>query len=229
MLELTIDGQISGLAIALVEARGLRIGESPAALKDYCAEVARRVASAGLAGGEGRRSAVRELLRRGGFKPAGRSKPAQEYLLRSVTEQGHLPSIFNAVDLINAVSLDCGLPISLLSAERLGEHVTVRHGRPGERYVFNRAGQELDLAGLICICRGVGDQSTAMGSPIKDSLHAKISENDCHVLACIYVPADATSADEVETWVSKLVEGFECWCDAQALETRLLGLPSSGF
>ena len=33
------------------------------------------------------RAAVRDLLRHGGFKPTGRSKPASEYLIK-VTEQG---------------------------------------------------------------------------------------------------------------------------------------------
>ena len=33
------------------------------------------------------RSAVRDLLRHGGFKPTGRSKPASEYLLRAAREE----------------------------------------------------------------------------------------------------------------------------------------------
>src|SRR5580658_9891691 len=57
------------------------------------------------------RQAVRQLLRHGGFKPTGRSKPASEYLLKAVRE-GLLSSINLAVDACNAASLHSGLPIS---------------------------------------------------------------------------------------------------------------------
>src|SRR5881394_2170050 len=57
------------------------------------------------------REAVRSLLRHGGFKPTGRSKPASEYLLKAVRE-GLLSSINLAVDACNVVSLHSGLPIS---------------------------------------------------------------------------------------------------------------------
>src|SRR4051812_32529572 len=43
------------------------------------------------------RSAVRDLLRHGGYKPTGRGKPASEYLVRAATE-GQLSSINLAVD-----------------------------------------------------------------------------------------------------------------------------------
>src|SRR5881392_2583557 len=58
------------------------------------------------------RTAVRDLLRKGGFKPTGRSKPASEYLLRAVGD-GTLSSINLAVDVCNVVSLHSGLPIDL--------------------------------------------------------------------------------------------------------------------
>ena len=58
------------------------------------------------------REAVRLLLRHGGFKPAGRGKPASEYLLRG--RGGTLASINAAVDVCNIVSLHSGLPISVV-------------------------------------------------------------------------------------------------------------------
>src|SRR5262249_46884298 len=63
------------------------------------------------------RELVRELLRHGGFKPAGRSKPASEYLIRAATE-GKLASINMAVDVCNIVSLHSGLPISVVDLDR---------------------------------------------------------------------------------------------------------------
>src|SRR5271169_2299964 len=58
------------------------------------------------------REQVRALLRHGGFKPTGRSKPASEYLLKAVAEGG-LSTINLAVDACNVVSLHSGLPISV--------------------------------------------------------------------------------------------------------------------
>ena len=59
------------------------------------------------------RSAVRDLLRHGGFKPTGRSKPASEYLIKA-SERGLLSSVNVAVDACNVVSLHSGLPISVV-------------------------------------------------------------------------------------------------------------------
>src|SRR5512141_2868067 len=63
------------------------------------------------------RAEVRTLLRQGGFKPAGRSKPASEYLY-AVQQEGKFPTINAAVDACNVVSLHSGLPISLVDLER---------------------------------------------------------------------------------------------------------------
>ena len=62
------------------------------------------------------RRAVRDLLRHGGFKPTGRSKPASEYLIKSAS-QGTLSSINVAVDACNVVSLHSGLPISVVDLD----------------------------------------------------------------------------------------------------------------
>src|SRR5580692_4392291 len=75
-------------------------------------------AAAPLQSDEAVREAVRALLRHGGFKPTGRSKPASEYLLKAVRE-GILSSINLAVDACNVVSLHSGLPISVVDEDRL--------------------------------------------------------------------------------------------------------------
>ena len=74
-------------------------------------------ASAPLQSNDDVRHAVRHLLRHGGFKPTGRSKPASEYLIKSAGE-GTLSSINGAVDACNAVSLHSGLPISVVDLDR---------------------------------------------------------------------------------------------------------------
>src|SRR5262245_25979703 len=74
-------------------------------------------AAAPLSADDTVRQAVRDLLRHGGFKPTGRSKPASEYLLRAAAD-GQLSGINLAVDACNAVSLHSGVPISVIDLDR---------------------------------------------------------------------------------------------------------------
>ena len=222
MTTLTIAEQIPGLRVGWVAAENAVIRPAGADLRQACEAAAEAARASGLAGGEPRRQAIRDLLRSGGFKPSGRSKPAQEYLLRTVLETGALPAISNAVDLINLVSLRSGLPISLVSLDRVGPHLELRFGRPGERYVFNHAGQELMLDGLLCLCAARGGQSTPVGTPVKDSMAAKVDETDRELLACFYASEAAATCAELQDWAGELAAGFRQFCQATAVTTGLL-------
>ena len=222
-VHVTIDPTLKYLVLAVVEATEVRIAESSEELRAYCQDVVRRMLADGLRGGRSGARAVRQLLREGGYKPSGRSKPAQEYLLRTVSDEGSLPAISNAVDLINAVSLDSGLPISLVAIERTGPQLSIRCGRKGERYTFNRAGQELDLSGLLCVCAGELESSTPVGTPVKDSLMAKVTDQDRHVAACIYASAAAVAAGELQQWADTLGDRFRQWCGATHHRSWLIG------
>jgi DNA/RNA-binding domain of Phe-tRNA-synthetase-like protein len=217
MIEVEIAGDITDLLAGLVSATGMAIGPSNSELRAACADVVERVLQQGPAGGDDRREAVRRMLRGRGFKPAGRNKPAQEYLLRTVTESRELPLILNAVDWLNAVSLQSGLPISLLSASRCRGRIHIRCGTEGERFVFNRTGQELDLTGLICIY-SEGQDSVPLGTPIKDSMQGKIGVDDRDVLAVIYAPRSAVTSDELGGWCTQLAQGFQQFCGAESCE-----------
>ena len=78
---------------------------------------------------------IRALLPRGGFKPAGRNKPASEYLAQAARE-ARFPRINNCVYINNLLSLESGLPISLLDLAALPDsphaavrvHHVLRHG-----------------------------------------------------------------------------------------------------
>jgi DNA/RNA-binding domain of Phe-tRNA-synthetase-like protein len=222
MFQLRIPDDIPQLLVAVVEAEDVVIQAASDELRRVCEDAVRRVLTGGMAGGEPRRRAVRDLLRSGGFKPSGRSKPAQEYLLRTVQEAGVLPAISNAVDLINLLSLQSGLPISLVSLDRVGPQLAIRFGRPGERFVFNRAGQELSLDGLLCLCAEREGVSEPVGTPVKDSLQAKVDETDRHVVACIYASRTAVPRDELGSWSEQLAAGFARHCAAAALRTLVL-------
>lgn len=222
MVNVKIEDDIPDLVVALIEAADVSIADSPDELRKRCDDVCRTVAEQGLPGGNERRTAIRDLLRSGGFKPAGRNKPAQEYLLRTVKDGGALPAISNAVDLINMISLRGGLPISLVSLHRVGTTLTLRFGRPDEAYVFNQTGQELALNGLICLCSNADGQTEPVGTPVKDSMKAKVDVTDHHLLACIYGSQKAIPSDELRLWAEQLGEGFTQYCGATGYRLTLL-------
>src|SRR5437870_7690301 len=127
------------------------------------------------------REAVRALLRHGGFRPTGRSKPASEYLIKAVRE-GLLSSINVAVDACNVVSLHSGLPISVIALDRAREPFRVGVAPAGASYVFNASGQSIDLGGLLCLFDADGPCSNA----VKDAQHTKTSPETQRTLSLIW-------------------------------------------
>lgn len=127
------------------------------------------------------RQAVRDLLRHGGFKPSGRSKPAWEFLDKACAD-GRLGSINLAVDFCNAFSLHAGIPISVLDFERMVAPLRLAVAQPEESYVFNASGQVLELAGLLTLY----DANGPCGSPVKDSQRTKTHEGTTRTLTVIW-------------------------------------------
>jgi DNA/RNA-binding domain of Phe-tRNA-synthetase-like protein len=152
-------------------------------------------------GAEEVRGAIRDLLRHGGYKPTGRGKPASEYLVRASAE-GKLGPINPAVDVGNAVSLHSGLPISVVDVDRLRAPVRVDVAPPGTRYVFNAAGQEIDLQGLLCLFDAEGPCANA----VKDSERTKTSDTTTTTLTLIWgATAAANRVDEAVGWAWELL------------------------
>lgn len=202
--------ELTGLILGVVEFAEVHVQPSSPELRTWSDEVARRAAAeVDLLENEELRQQVRQMLRHGKFKASGRSKPAQEYLLRCATQDGSLPNINAPVDILNTVSLDCGLPISLLSIRKSSEQLQVRRGREGESYVFNAAGQQLDVADLVVICDLKEMPDRPIGSPIKDSMVGKIEVTDDHQIAIIYAPLKAS--DRVSRAMEMLIDRFRTY------------------
>ena len=127
------------------------------------------------------RAAVRDLLRHGGFKPTGRSKPSSEYLLRERAE-GRLGPINPVVDACNVVSLWSGLPISVIDADLVTLPLSVGIAPAGTKYVFNRSGQELDLGGLVCL----GDAQGPCANAVKDSQRTKTHDGTRRTVSLLW-------------------------------------------
>ncbi len=127
------------------------------------------------------KKAVRDLLRHGGFKPAGRSKPCSEYI-RAATGKGYFPFINVAVDATNLAALHGCLPVSTVDPDRLELPLRVGIAEPGARYVFNPSGQEIDLSGLLCLF----DASGPCANSVKDSMRAKTVEASQRTLTLVW-------------------------------------------
>jgi DNA/RNA-binding domain of Phe-tRNA-synthetase-like protein len=137
--------------------------------------------AAPLASDDTVRGAVRDVLRRFGYKPTGRGKPASEYLVRAVGE-GTLGAINLAVDVANAVSLHSGLPISVVDLDRVRAPLGVAVAPEGAGYVFNAAGQVIDVAGLPCLCDGDGPCANA----VKDAQRSKTDGGTRNTLTLVW-------------------------------------------
>lgn len=227
MVHVLLADEIPDLAIALVEVVGARVEPASEELQQYCLKAATDIAQYGWPNAETRTAEIRALLRSGGFKPSGRNKPAQEYLLRTVTQDQKMPTICNAVDALNAISLQSGIPISLAALDRVGLHLAIRFGTSGERYVFNAGGQELDLEGLLCLCIDQGTETIPVASPVKDSMTAKLIPTDRHWLACFYASRKAISSHELHRWALQLGHLMVHHCGAERFDVHLL--PSEGW
>jgi DNA/RNA-binding domain of Phe-tRNA-synthetase-like protein len=127
------------------------------------------------------RLAVRELLRHGGFKPAGRGKPCAEYI-RAAAEKGVFPQINAAVDATNVACLHGGLPVSTVDVARLALPLRIGIAPAGASYVFNASGQEIALGGLLCLLDADGPCSNA----VKDAQRAKTTPETRRTLTVVW-------------------------------------------
>jgi DNA/RNA-binding domain of Phe-tRNA-synthetase-like protein len=151
------------------------------------------------------RTLVRDLLRHGGFKPAGRSKPASEYLVAAFAED-RFPRINALVDTCNVVSLHTGLPISLVDLDKLEGALAIRVAPPGTSYVFNPAGQVIDVSGLLCLY----DERGPSGSPVKDAQRTKTDDATRSTLSIIWSTHTLPErAARTARWYRELVAAIE--------------------
>jgi DNA/RNA-binding domain of Phe-tRNA-synthetase-like protein len=159
-------------------------------------------AVAPLASSDEVRAKVRDLLRYGGFKPTGRSKPAAEYLLRAASE-GTLGPINLAVDVCNAVSLHSGLPISVIDLDRATPPLHIAIAPPETQYIFNSAGQSIDVSGLVCLCDAAGPCANAVKDSQRTKTHGETRRTLTIIWGSIAMPgrANATAA-----WYCQLLQ-----------------------
>ena len=98
----------------------------------------------------------------------------------------------------------------------------LRLGYEKERYVFNPSGQELDLTGLIVVADSYGGASRAMGSPIKDSQFAKLSDETTSALAVVYANPRLVNELHMEQILSEWADLARKFAGAHSAQTRVI-------
>lgn len=219
----TLENELNPCTVlaALVWADNINPPFEIAGMPRFLADVVDRA----RAGGEdfwpaGVRSAVRDMLRHGHYKPSGRAKPASEFLLRAAI-QGDFPTVCGPVDVNNAVSLETGLPATIFDADLSGTDLCLRRGREGESYVFNSAGQSIDLWDLLVVCKREGDQWVPCGNPVKDSMATKLRPETRRVVGVIYAPIGMAPAD-LEPIAQRFAELLESQCGASEVGWKIV-------
>ncbi len=177
------------------------------------------------AAGEGylapeRKAAVRNMLRFGAYKPAGRSKPSSEYLLAAALA-GDFPLVNGPVDANNEVSLRWGYPASVFDLGKTGPELQLSRGRAGESFVFNPSGQEIDLEDLIVVRRRIDGGWEACGNPVKDAMATKVFETARDVAGVVYAPLTDRKAD-LEACAARFAEILKEECGARETGWRLI-------
>src|SRR5262249_3090310 len=157
-------------------------------------------ARAPVHGSEEVRTAIRDLLRHGGYKPTGRGKPASEYLVRASAE-GKLTPINAAVDVGNVVSLHSGLPISVVDVDRLRAPARADVAPPCAGSAVNGAGQGIAREGLLCLL----DAEGACANGVKDAGRTKTSDETTTTLTVIWGAVEAGDlVEEALGWAWEL-------------------------
>lgn len=187
------DKSLENIMIALVEAQDVS-WESYSFDQVFQDELQRCVAAGEALISPSRKKAVRDMLRHGSYKPAGRAKPSSEYLLQAMLE-GDFPRVNYFVDAANLVSLSTGYPISIIDVDKAGCDLLLKRGKSGDAYIFNAGGQEIDVTDLLCVYRKAGTDWLPTANPVRDSMATKIFEGARNLLAVIYAPEGIEGAD----------------------------------
>jgi DNA/RNA-binding domain of Phe-tRNA-synthetase-like protein len=200
MIDLQLEPHPSLLVAAFTTQLPATLGQLPS--PSWLTEHLRNDADAPVQRTEELRAAVRDMLRYGGYKPTGRGKPASEYLVRTA-EEGGIRSINLAVDACNVVSLHSGLPISVVDMDLAEEPFRIAIAPAGSSYVFNPAGQEIDVSGLVCL----HDANGPCGNAVKDSQRTKTRDETTRTLSVIWgAKGFEEQLDAAYAWYADLLQ-----------------------
>ena len=89
------------------------------------------------------------------------------------------------------------------NVERAAPPLRIGIAAPGQRYVFNAAGQEIDVTGLLCLHDAHGPCANA----VKDSMRTKTTDATTRVLCLVWGSTDLADLTERATqWYREILE-----------------------
>lgn len=187
-MPLSIEKKIDDIFLGCVAVKNVQIQQSVDLLETNLASLLQKRKQPLSEEEEHIRQSVRKMLRRGVYRPTGRSKPASEYLIRAAVNE-KFPRINIAVDTINYLSLKYLVPISLWDTDLANsENYLFRLGTETEKYIFNSADQEIKLHDLVSGFSVRDGIEQAIVNPVKDSLATKTTPQSQNVAMVIYYP-----------------------------------------
>jgi DNA/RNA-binding domain of Phe-tRNA-synthetase-like protein len=221
MSDLSLDGEVRGiLRLGVITAAPVAVAPASSALREEMASLSSQLAEryAGFAPAEIKAlGPARELYRSFGIDPT-RTRPSSEALLRRVLKAKPLPSILNAVDLCNFLSLTFMLPLGLYDSGKIDGRVVLRKGRSGESFVGIRKA-EVHLYGRPVLV----DRQGPFGNPTSDSLRTSVDGSTTALWLVVFAPA-SLPRDQMEEHVATSKEAMQRHLSAAGMECR-----SSGF
>lgn len=188
------------LRVGVLSVFGLTVAETPETFQQEIKTLISSLQQKEESLSDNNKKAIRDLLRFGGYKPAGRGRPSSEYLSKTAL-QGTFPFINNVVDINNLISLKYGVPICLLDLDITGPHLIIREGSEHESYVFNQSGHIIKLDGLLTICSVTSETDEVgipLGNPVKDSMHAKLTGSSQNAVGIVFSHKEVLQYEDLE-------------------------------
>jgi DNA/RNA-binding domain of Phe-tRNA-synthetase-like protein len=216
---LTIDVQLEGVKLGLVEMEGARVElvvpELAQEMDSVCERIRRETSVEQVAQLDSVRG-VRRMFQTWGLDPT-RYRPSSEALLRRVTQGKGLYRISSVVDVCNLGSIETGWPYGLYDSSKLQPPITLRLGQPGESY--EGIGKKTwHLEGKPVLADALGP----FGSPISDSTRSMIRESTQEVFAVIYAPVGSAEAD-IQRAQERFAERLSRYAGARLVGTSRIG------
>jgi DNA/RNA-binding domain of Phe-tRNA-synthetase-like protein len=215
---LTIEIELPGAKLGVLEAEGVRVHPAPLELAREMEQVCERMRSQLSLEAVAELPAIRStraMFRAWGVDPA-RYRPSAEALLRRVVQGKGLYRVSNVVDINNLGSIETGWTSGSYNREAVVTPVKFRLGRAGEKY-GGIGKQTWHLAGRPVLA----DSAGPFGSPISDSTRSMITENATQIAVVIFA-AEGSPESELRKALALLANRLERWCSARVQDAAVL-------
>ena len=190
------------LAAGVLFARGIRPDVDAESLIARNESTARaRLQAAGSESELAEIQAWRRAFQRMGLKPT-QYRCASESLLRRLRKEGTMPRIHPLIDLCNALSMACAIPVAVLDARRVTGDLQVRHAKGDERYLSFGGEVEQPDPGEVSFVDAAGNAHARRWTHRQSGLSAVRAET-----SEVLIVAEAMHAGGTED-IARLVEAI---------------------